>query len=267
MSIKYLFATLVIGALPSLVLADDGGFATTIDGPGADTGAYYKRDTEGWFWYQTKPEPLDEPEAKEAPPPPQPQPAIAEKPSKPQKITSAWLRENMQHYLDRAIDDPTEDNLYDYFLLKRIAVKKSEVFSTQGQLVAKKHPELDGDSIYASNSPTDYAHQRERRRTISDSIRKIKDRAGLFLFWGPDCQLCGTLYGSIRQIKQTYGLSYRIVSVGANQNIQGENTLQDSGQAQMLGVSRFPALFMRKISQFVSVLSDYFCGRVHQLLH
>ena len=88
---------------------------------------FYLRGEEGWFWYEREPERQDEPEPS---PPAAPAPAPAERTqdtasSAPPPLSSAWLRERLGAYRDRAIDDPSPDNVALYLYLQRVAMDKA----------------------------------------------------------------------------------------------------------------------------------------------
>ena len=255
MSIKVLSILLVLSV--SLAVLSSAALSSEKD---QSSPHYYDRNEEGWFWYKTKPEVEDiedDTPKKQAPVPESSDKRVTSKAiPKYEEITTAWLRKNMQRYLDRAIDHPTEDNLYDYFVLKRIAIKKSEVFSTQGQLVAKKHPELDSDSIYVSNSGTDSVRARLREQSIQESFRKINGKSGLFLFMTPDCKTCDLLLGVARQMNEAYGITYRLVSVGGDIRVKGETVLRDQGQAGKLGIKKYPSIYLANLDgQFEYIAS------------
>ena len=84
--------------------------------------SFYQGKSEGWFWYQTYPDPVPPVQEKPAPPPPPP-PApepvskVDQAPTAP--FTSAWIRLELPKFRDRAMDDPTPENVRAYYYLQR----------------------------------------------------------------------------------------------------------------------------------------------------
>ena len=91
--------------------ASTGRPASELSNPNA---GYFGDKERGWFWYEQYPVQEDTPEPAPAKPiqqagvkPPQP------KPEEPAPLSAEWMRINMGKYRDKAVDDPTKDNVTD----------------------------------------------------------------------------------------------------------------------------------------------------------
>lgn len=80
---------------------------------------YYEDKERGWFWYEDSI--LDKEIAETDPPLPNPSPSQEKKavpqPAKLQEskpLSSEWFRKNMEKYRDKAIDEPTQQNVSTY---------------------------------------------------------------------------------------------------------------------------------------------------------
>ena len=109
---------------------------------------FYGDKERGWFWYE---EPIsdDEPVEDVAPPPepPPPKEIKAEqppaKPAEAKPLSAEWFRKNMEKYRDKAIDEPTPENVSAYMYLQRVVLDKSEKFAQVTQQVVMSDPVLD----------------------------------------------------------------------------------------------------------------------------
>ena len=113
---KVIIGCLLLAALPA--------------GTAAET--FYDRGDEGWFFYKSPPEP----EPKTADDESQSQVAAADQINDdgPEKIFSvSWLKKNLEHYRNIAIDDPTEENIRAYLYLQRLVLVKSSRFARMFQ--------------------------------------------------------------------------------------------------------------------------------------
>ncbi len=85
----------------------------------ASDGPFYQRGQEGWFWYQVIPEPEQPDELVE------PETGVVESSQSELKpFSAAWFREHMQSFMDKAIDEPTNENVRAYLYLQRVMMDK-----------------------------------------------------------------------------------------------------------------------------------------------
>ena len=110
---------------------------------------WFIRHSEGWFWYENIPEPETQKDEAESP----------AKPTADHPLTTRWIRKNIDHYLDTAIDYPSKENVSAYLYLDRLVKEKAERFARIGKQVIESDPMLDENV----------------RRTISPAAAKIQD--------------------------------------------------------------------------------------------
>ncbi|MCW7553728.1 conjugal transfer protein TraF [Endozoicomonas gorgoniicola] len=168
-------------------------FSTTLVDAGADE-RWFDRHSEGWFWY----EPLDDESTGEDSPQPM-------KITPQQSLSAAWIRQNIGQYLDRAIDEPSKENVSNYLYLDRMVKEKGEQFARVGKQVIESDPMLDENvrrpiSPAAAKIKDDMAHQAKE-----EILRKVAKIAGLVFYYRGNCKLCHLQAQSVQLMKEHYG--------------------------------------------------------------
>ncbi len=221
---------------------------------------FLERHEEGWFWYQSPPPEAAEPQVLEAalPPAPEPDPqpspapapqteAKASPPPGPAPLSSEWFRENMQVYMDRAIDNPTPENIRAYTFLERIAGIKAASFARAKADATLGNPFLDVTverplATYGAQAMDRAAHT-ARQLLLSE----LAETTGLLFFFSTECDLCEAQAYVLRGLADKNGFPVMAVSLdgGALAGAPFEGAWRrDSGQAARLGVTKGPALFL-----------------------
>jgi len=223
--------------------------ANTLAAPQA---SFYERGSEGWFWYRDPKEqaPVPTPKAPERPKPTEQPPPRAELPParapSPKPLSAEWFRDNLDAYRDRAIDDPTPENVAAYFYLQRIAMDKSSRFAKVSERVVQGDPFLDEitqrpTATFAANLVNKTAAgQRDAL------LNRIAGRASVWFFFRSDCPYCEAQAPLLARLSQMYGFDILPVSVDGPPLPSGlfPNHVQDAGHANALGVRSTPAMFL-----------------------
>lgn len=109
--------------------------------------AFFFPDKErGWFWREIQPEPkqltgwLEKPSM---PHPPRIQDSPKFSPPEPLPSSAAWFRKDLERYRDRAVDDPSSDNVAAYYYLQRVVMDKAHRFTDVARQVVMSDPFLD----------------------------------------------------------------------------------------------------------------------------
>lgn len=206
---------------------------------------WHQGRAEGWFWYKDtfEPEEKEKPEDKPieqvtVPPPTETQP---QKSDGPPALSSAWVRENMQRYLDAAIDNP-KDNLAAYLYLQKYAIDKTEKFSSTWQEVMLGNPDLD----VISRRPTATFASRELD-TIADQNRaqllnKISSQAGLFFFMG-STRTTTAQYKIIKMLQNSLPIPTLNIAVSEPPpELRDIDFKPDNGHAIQMNIKSTPAI-------------------------
>lgn len=208
---------------------------------------FYERKAEGWFWYDDPvpvPEPKEEPAKKEPIPTPVETNPKNQKPAPPPPMSSAWIRENMQKYMDRAIDKPTPENIQAFLLLQQVAMKKSQQFTAAAKSNIAGNPLLDAVSSNPVASGLKDKLKQEANNQKQKAISHIQKSAGIFYFFESDCIPCSANTQTINYIENS---GYHVTRISIDgKNIPGSTVpfKEDKGHAQKLGITTLPAYFM-----------------------
>lgn len=233
----------------SLILAS----YATADASNGDR--WLDRKSEGWFWYNAEPESTDPEEVKPAPkepvstspPPPK---------SGPAPLSSAWIRENIQVYLDAALDNPTPENVGAFLYIQRYAMDKSFAFMDASQEVTLGNSALDE----ISRRPTATFANRKLDETATANnkhiIDKISSSAGIFFFMdGSDASVTQT--GVLDMLQRNY--QFDIVKIAAVDMPPGHyepGVRKDSGHANQMGVTSLPAIVLLRSNGLFDIVSQ-----------
>lgn len=232
---------------------------------------FYERKAEGWFWYKEEiPEEKPEPEIVE--------PKIvatapkAESPIEPKEIiqgpsvfSAAWFRENLPKYKDKAWNDPTIENVRVYMYLQRYAMDRSEQFADTTELAVVGDPFLDEETRRPSATFASQKLDRWAGQEKDSLARSIAKKAGVFFFFRSDSGTSRTQAPILKMLAVRDGFTILPISVDGKPlpNDVFPNFKVDDGQAERLGVSAYPALYLvsenheiEPISQGVLSLAD-----------
>lgn len=241
---KLFLAVLLTGAMS---FAHSATLAESMDQRSGINDGFFSRHAEGWFWYQD-PEPEEEPEPLVLPPPPAPAPAPTEQAKSEDYLppfSLAWVKKNLEKYLEIAWNDPTPENVQAYFLMQRFAIDRSQKFSDTAQQVVIGNKLLDETMRRpVANFGTKVADSAAVPE-INKLLKKISEHAGIFFFFKSDCSYCEVQAPILKQLEKN-GFHVMAVSIdgGELRSTQFNDTRIDSGQAQKLGVTATPTMFL-----------------------
>ena len=200
---------------------------------GADE-QWFDRHSEGWFWY----EPLQDDESadKEDSQPIQITPQ--------QPLSVAWIRQNIGQYLDKAIDEPSKENVSNYLYLDRIVKEKSEQFARVGKQVIESDPMLDENvrrpiSPAAAKIKDDMAHQAKE-----ETLKEIAKIAGLVFYYRGNCKLCHLQAQSVLLMKELYGFGVIPFSTDGILIPQLPDSRIELSPHPALNIQAYPALYL-----------------------
>lgn len=219
---------------------------------------YYERKEEGWWWKKKVPLPplpeLVEPTPPLAEQPPTPQAPEPVPDAGPEPFTPAWLREKLPELRDRAMADPTPQNVRAYFYLQRYATDMASRFAYTAQRVVLADPVLDGNTRRPRASAAAQALDRRANEAVEALARKIAGEVGVWYFYRSDCPFCAQQNPVLKRLEDRLGLAILPVALDGRPMPDGnfERFVPDNGHAESLGVEVTPTLFLvKKPDQFV----------------
>lgn len=250
MKLNYLASAVLMATLTSISV---NAYSSTGFGSNAysEDSRFYKRKTEGWFWYNEEPEPEPEPilpkiEVVDTPPPPPPPPPKKPEPEGPEPFGAEWVRIMLPKYQDKAWSEPTVENVRAYYYLQRFAIDRSEQFALAAQIAVMGDPLLDETARRPLSSFAVHELDRNKDNQSRQTVKEVAKRAGIFFFFGPDCAGCEIQAPIIKDLEKLDGFTVVPISKdGAKiHSVQFENIRDDDGHSEQLGVMTYPATFL-----------------------
>jgi conjugal transfer pilus assembly protein TraF len=175
---------------------------------------------------------------------PAPEPSKALKPEAgKQPVTVEWLRANYPKLEDRAINNPTEENVTAYLYAKRIILDKAQQFSNMVIKVNNQDPLLNENNRVPYASGGALSVRNANYLAQQQAVRELAKVGGVIVFVDGHCRFCTQEIPVIEGIKKTFGLEYLIVSIDgtAPKNYQGQ-VQADNGLFQKLGLKLTPSV-------------------------
>jgi conjugal transfer pilus assembly protein TraF len=244
----------------SLAMASLVGISLSLSSPSFASGGYYERAQEGWWWYQEPPvveevepeekgKPKEEPKVivMQAPPAEEQSTTIDAAPQGPAPLSAAWFRDNLQTYMDKAIDNPTKENVEAYFLLQRVMMDKAQNFSDMSQRVVMGDPVLDEINRRSLDPSSSRMQETLSAQNREKALDQVLEKAGLAFFFSSDCALCTNQARILNALAERTNLEVMPVSIDGlplPDNSFAENMAVDQGQAAALGITEGPALVL-----------------------
>lgn len=209
--------------------------------PGITEASFYTNKEDGWFWYEDPP-PEQAPAEEEPPATPAPGPA-----SGPAPMSVEWLRTNLPILRDKAIDQPTSENVAAYFYAQRIMMDKAQVFSDKAREITSSDPLLDENLRVPFASAAKTAQLRNSNESKKEILAAVAEKAGLWFFHDDTCQYCETQVPVANTLARRYGIPVVYISRqgGAIPGLDpGIKVRPAEGRFERLGVTHTPSVMM-----------------------
>ena len=210
---------------------------------------WYGGKADGWFWYKDPKEAPKKP--LETPKPVADAPKPTEKPD--DAMSAAWIRKNLPVFKERAIDNPTQENVAAYLSLQRVALDKAQRFEEAAMMVNMTHPWLDQSNfVPVSTYATDVFKDMETQAKES-AFKQLSNIGGLFVFVDSTCQYCRAQAKPVSDLAHSYNMDLRFISKDGKgfPEIKNERFLVDNGIIKKLNIRVFPT------TVFVSPPNNY----------
>lgn len=139
-------------------------------------------------------------------------------PEPPMPGSAAWIRDNIEIYKERALDNPDDlDAVRAYALLDRMMNERSLRFADSFRTVQHTDPWLQLDYGSAGTRPNArLLRTREERREMRDIWADASDRVGLIIFVKNECIYCDVFVGTLDRAAQNRGLNVLAVNVNGD---------------------------------------------------
>lgn len=208
----------------------------------APHGRFYERKGEGWFWYQ---DPKDKLKPKKVPPK-----VVEEKKAEkedrrpPEKreepFSVEWLRSNLPKLLDKAINDPTDENVKAYMYAQKVAMDKSQRYSEKVRLVVAGDPFLDENNRVPLATFAKQSFLKAASVYSDDAMRYLSGKSGLWVFFDSSCAFCKAQIESVSYIQKQFGFVTKYISLDGRGLPNTPEFAKDNGVSKVLDIKVAP---------------------------
>lgn len=192
----------------------------------------------GWFFHEQAPEPekKPKPEEKEAQPAP---PAPTENP-----FSQAWFEKNLPILKDKAIDNPTKENVKAYLVAQKLWLDSASNFATAFTNVAIENPWLTEEKFRPTANFGSQFYDRQAASARKDLVKKISEKTGIWFFFQSICQICHVQAPVLRDLKDRLGVPVLAISTDGKGLPDFPKFVKDQGQAAQYNITTFPTLMI-----------------------
>lgn len=135
---------------------------------------------DGFYWYKKEPEKRVE-KKEELKPEAFIQQSIQQD-SKPQALSTAWLRANLPILRDKAIDDPTRENVANLMYAQRIVLDKGQNFSQAVKETVATDPFLDENNRVPVSQYAQVSQLGDIRKSKDEVLNYLSTISGIWVF-------------------------------------------------------------------------------------
>lgn len=223
---------------------------------------FLKGSEDGWFWYKDPkdalpkviPVPVIQPkeEVKSEKP-------VEKKPDEIKPFSVEWLRKNMQILQDRAIDNPTNDNISAYYYAQRVAMDKAQNYAEAARTVVASDPYLDENNRVPIASFATAQFGRSVNKAKDDALKYMSNVGGLWVFYDSTCDFCRPQVNTVKEVAKKYGITVKFISIdgkGLPGLLADGEWVKDSGQAKRLNVKITPTTVFASPPNNYAVISQ-----------
>src|SRR3990167_1399042 len=150
----------------------------------------------------------------------------------------------LNYYKDRALLNPTVENIKNYLVMQNMIMQQSTLFSQNWQKTMLLYPEFN----YGISHPTDSAISELSQSNLHDNeikvVKSMTQHMGLLFFYNGNNPLSSEMMKTVSTFSHQYGFSSIAVSVDGKV-IQSDMPFKiNHGQAESLGIKALPALVL-----------------------
>jgi conjugal transfer pilus assembly protein TraF len=242
-----------------LAFLGSAALATTAEG-------YYQRKEEGWFWYK---DPKERKIVVPVPPPETPPVVVEKKKEEPPKdakpaeqpktpaFSVKWIRENLDKLRDIAIDDPSVENVRNYYYAQRVLMDRADNFARVSQQVTMGDPLLDENNNFPYATAASQAVVRIQEESKVKALKYLAGKTGIWFFFSSECMYCEMQVQSVQHLQNDYGFIVKAISLDGKP-LKGLTIpwVKDSGQYKALNLNMTPTIVLASPPKDVMIISQ-----------
>jgi conjugal transfer pilus assembly protein TraF len=193
----------------------------------AETVSFYQDHERGWHWYEKMPEKGMENDDENNP-----------------VSQMDTIRATVKQALDKAILEPTPENVKNYIALQNDVADRSATFSKKWQEVLLENPKLDYSLVHPTNSVARQIEVDQQNQKENDAIKRLAQESGLFFFYKSTCPYCRSFAPILKRFASTHGIAVIPITTDGISLPEFPDSYSDQGQAATFEVKVEPSLFI-----------------------
>jgi conjugal transfer pilus assembly protein TraF len=194
----------------------------------AENTTYFTEHTIGWHWYKD-PAKTNETEEAEA----------AQDP-----ITQmSAVRLTVQRALDRAVLQPSQDNVKQYIQLQNHVSQQANQFNHYWQAVLLQHPELDFALQHPTNNLAKQVEYDTHHREEEKMLRQFAKQYPLYFFYKSTCPYCQRFAPILKDFAQHEGFFILPITMDGIALKEFPDSYVDQGESRTYQVTVEPTVF------------------------
>ena len=163
--------------------------------------------------------------------------------SQEQVVSVKWLRKNYVLLEERAIDNPSTQNVEAYLYAKRIILDKAQNFSTKVDEVTKADPFLNENNRIPYASSGANSIRNANLLAQKDALKQMALVGGVFVFVDGHCVFCAQQLPVLEVLEQSFGLQSWVISVDGTAPLGYKGQIaKDNGLYKKLGLKLTPSI-------------------------
>jgi conjugal transfer pilus assembly protein TraF len=169
--------------------------------------------------------------------------SVSSKVEGPQQASVAFLRKLYPKLEERAIDNPTRENVSDYMYAKRVVMDKAQRFSEMVTKVVREDPLLDENNRVPYASTGALSVRNANYQAQQKAVQELAQVGGLVIFVDSTCRFCAMQLPVLGMLKNGYNLEYVVISLDGSKprDFKG-NVIRDNGLFNKLGLKLTPSI-------------------------
>lgn len=162
-------------------------------------------------------------------------------------IRSKSLKKIMPEVLNKALDNPTYQNVLTYYLLMQMAMNKSETFSKVSSTLSLLNPSLDESSKRAQFPKALLLETTQKQKENEEKLFEIAKSSGIIFVYKGECPYCQS---AISQLALLNKFNFKIIAVNVDGKFKEEinqyayRHLFDQGIVGVLGIINVPSFVL-----------------------
>ena len=196
----------------------------------------------GWWWYDTPPEAKAKPQKPQTSPTPAPNPeASAPTDAEKKPMSVAWMKKMIPILQERAIDNPSKENLQALFYLQRAMLDKSQRFEEEGKKLVDSDPLLDENNRFPTSSYGKNEFMNKQFKAREAALNYLASNVGgLFFFFDSKCDFCKAQMRILNYMKESYHFEIKYISMDGKGLPGIKDWVPDNGHAKLLNLKVYP---------------------------